>query len=135
MLTLVGRKKDMIIRNGINIYPLSFEPSILEITDRQGKYLLRDCALVGLWNPERQDEDVILCLQPASDSNFDLERVRQHAKRICGTDAKPDYVLVVDPIPVTGRQNKVDKIALRHTCAGMLNRPYIPPPSNKIKQD
>ncbi len=122
MLTLVGRGKDMIIRNGVNIYPLSFEPAIRDVTDRHGRPLLRECCLVGVWNPDRQDEDVVLCVQPAPGASFQLDTVRRHAERVCGTDAKPDHCMVVDPIPVTGRQNKVDKAALRRDCVKKLGR-------------
>jgi len=127
VLALVGRGKDMIIRNGVNIYPLSFEAAIGDLADRQGRPLLRECSLVGVWNADRQDEDVVLCVQPAAGAAFDLDAVRKHAERVCGTDAKPDHCLVVDPIPVTGRQNKVDKAALRRTCAKRLGRP-VPGP-------
>jgi acyl-CoA synthetase (AMP-forming)/AMP-acid ligase II len=122
MLTLVGRGKDMIIRNGVNIYPLSFEPALRELSDRQGRPMLRECSLVGVWNPVRQDEDVVLCAQPAPGAGFSLDAVRKHAETVCGTDAKPDHCMVVDPIPVTGRQNKVDKAVLRRTCARRLGR-------------
>ena len=122
MLTLVGRGKDMIIRNSVNIYPLSFEPAIRDLMDRQGRPMLRECSLVGVWNPARQDEDVVLCVQPAPGAEFHPDAVRKHAEKICGTDAKPDHMMVVDPIPVTGRQNKVDKAALRRECAKKLGR-------------
>lgn len=122
MLALAGRSKDMIIRNGVNIYPLSFEAAIRDVTDRQRRRMLRECALVGVWNPDREDEDVVLCVEPRAGMDLDLEAVRRHAERVCGTDAKPDHCLVVDPIPVTGRQNKVDKAALRRACAKKLGR-------------
>ena len=122
MLTLVGRGKDMIIRNSVNIYPLSFEPAIRDMADRKGRPMLRECSLVGVWNPDRQDEDVVLCIQPSPGAEFHLDSVRKHAEKICGTDAKPDHFMVVDPIPVTGRQNKVDKAALRRDCAKKLGR-------------
>jgi len=122
MLALVGRSKDMIIRNGVNIYPLSFEPAIRDAADRTGRPMLRECALVGVWNREREDEDVVLCVQPLPGAAFDPDAVRRHAERVCGTDAKPDHLVVLDPIPVTGRQNKVDKASLRRTCARKLGR-------------
>ncbi len=123
MLSLMGREKDMIIRNAVNIYPLSFEPSIRALRGPDGKHLLRECALVGLWNPKRQDEDVVLCLQPARGVRPDMGRLKKQVETICGTDAKPDRFLVLDPIPVTGRQNKVDKKALQLRCARELGYP------------
>jgi acyl-CoA synthetase (AMP-forming)/AMP-acid ligase II len=123
MLSLMGREKDMIIRSSVNIYPLSFEPSIRALRGPDGKPLLRECALVGLWNPERQDEDVVLCLQPARGVRLDMVHLKKQVEKICGTDAKPDHFLVQDPIPVTGRQNKVDKRALQRRCARELGYP------------
>ena len=123
MLSLLGRGKDMIIRNGVNIYPLSFEPRIRALAGSEGDRLLRECALVGVWNPTRQDEDVVLCVEPSPGATLDMDRLRRHAERVCGTDAKPDHYLLVEPIPVTGRQNKVDKKALRAHCADRLGYP------------
>ena len=42
-------------------------------------------------------------------------------------EAAPDFYLEVNPIPVTGRQNKVDKQALRERAASQLGlEPEIP---------
>jgi len=123
MLALLGREKDMIIRNAVNIYPLSFEPAIRALRGADGRTLLRECALVGLWNPDRQDEDVVLCLEPARGVRLDMAQMKRRIEEICGTDAKPDRYLVVEPIPVTGRQNKVDKQELRRRCARDLGTP------------
>ncbi len=120
MLILLGRTKDMIIRNGVNIYPLSFESQIRSFEDDQGRPGVREAALVGLWNPEREDEDVVCCVQPAQGMTLDMGRFEKHVNQVCGTDAKPDHFVQVDPIPVTGRQNKVDKQALRTHCAKEL---------------
>jgi len=117
MLALLGRKKDMIIRNGVNIYPISFEASLRAMTDPSGRRLLRECALVGVWNERRQDEDVVLFIEPAAGVEPDLEYLKREAARLCGSDAKPAAVLIRRPIPVTGRQNKVDKQALRDDAA------------------
>lgn len=123
MLVLMGREKDMIIRNGVNIYPVSLEPAIRALTDHQGRAMLRECALVGLWNTDRQDEDVVLCVQPDPQGEFDEEFLEKEVKSICGSAAKPDHIVLVDPIPVTGRQNKVDKKTLREHCAQKLGYP------------
>jgi acyl-CoA synthetase (AMP-forming)/AMP-acid ligase II len=123
MLVLLGRVKDMIIRNGVNIYPVSFEAALRAVTGQSGRPLLREAALIGLWNPERQDEDVVLCAAPTPGQVVSPETLHEHAARLCGTDAKPDHVLVLDAIPVTGRQNKVDKQALRRYASERLGLP------------
>ena len=120
MLVLHGRVKDMIIRNGVNIYPLSFEERLRALEDAEDRPLLRECALVGLWNDVRQDEDVVLCVEPAAGVELDEGMLRRKAHIICGTDAMPDHVLLLSSIPVTGRQNKVDKKQLRELCKAEL---------------
>ena len=123
MLTLLGREKDMIIRSGVNIYPVSFEANIRAIAAPRGQRLLRECAMIGLWNPARQDEDVVLCLEPAVGAALSLASIQPEIERLCGTDAKPDHYLMLDSIPVTGRQNKVDKQALRRLAQARLGLP------------
>jgi acyl-CoA synthetase (AMP-forming)/AMP-acid ligase II len=120
MLLLLGRKKDMIIRHGVNIYPASFEAGIKALKDERGNYLLRECAMVGLWDPQRQDESLLLCFQPLAGVEIDLAAFKSLVEAFCGSDAKPDHYLMVDPIPVSGRQNKIDKNALRQQAAAAL---------------
>ena len=45
-----------------------------------------------------------------------------------GPAAAPDHYLPMERIPVTGRQNKVDKAALRAQAAAVLRRPEVPSP-------
>ena len=119
MLALMGRAKDMIIRNSVNLYPTSFEANIRAFEDR-GERVVRECALIGLWNAERQDEDVVCCVEFHGGVESSIDRLRPWVEKVCGTDGKPDHYVVLDSIPVTGRQNKVDKKALRKTCAQRL---------------
>jgi acyl-CoA synthetase (AMP-forming)/AMP-acid ligase II len=93
-LALQGRRKDMIVRRGVNLYPGVLEP-LLDQTE---------VALVGVYDPSLADERVVLvCAQaPSADQ---LARL--------GQEAAPDHVLVVGELPRGGRQHKVDKEALR----------------------
>jgi acyl-CoA synthetase (AMP-forming)/AMP-acid ligase II len=120
MLVLMGRAKDMIVRDGVNIYPASFEPQVRALVGIGGRPLVAECAMIGVWDEAAADERVVLCVQPARGTTLDVERLRALATRIAGPGAAPDHVLVVDEIPVTGRQNKVDKNALRRLAAGRL---------------
>ena len=64
MLVLEGRIKDMIIRNGFNIYPQTYENQLTEHFNRKANTsLIRQSALVGIWNADREDEDVILFVE------------------------------------------------------------------------
>ena len=116
MIALMGRKKDMIIRRGVNIYPLSYEPGIRALTGVDGERLVRECALIGVWNQERQDEDVVLAYEPLILHRFDEAAFRDAVAAHCGEGAAPDHYRTVAEMPVTGRQNKVDKERVRMHC-------------------
>ena len=112
-LALMGRHKDMIIRRSVNIYPGTLDPLLRTMQDQKGP-LVQEGVLVGLWNEARQDEEVVLCVEPAQGrERVDAEALRREAARITGPDASPDRVMIVDSMPVKGRQNKIDKAALR----------------------
>lgn len=116
-LVLLGRAKDMIIRAGVNIYPATLESELRAITDESGRRLLREAALVGLWSQPLQDEVVILAWQAMAGLVVDEAVLGRLVERVTGRDARPDHYMKVDPMPVTGRQNKVDKAALRAMAA------------------
>ncbi|MCB9743638.1 MAG: acyl--CoA ligase [Alphaproteobacteria bacterium] len=94
-LWLRGRAKDMILRRGINLYPGVLEPLLAEQVEA--------CALVGVWDAEREDERVVLAWEGAPDF---------HPGASLG-DATPDHLLHLESLPRKGRQHKVDKEALR----------------------
>jgi acyl-CoA synthetase (AMP-forming)/AMP-acid ligase II len=56
-LVLTGRKKDMIIKDHHNVYPTLFEATISKIDG------VKNCALIGVYNEEKQDEDIHLCIE------------------------------------------------------------------------
>ena len=114
MLVLEGRIKDMIIRNGFNIYPQTFEAQLTEHFNRQADTtLIRQSALVGIWNVDREDEDVILFVEWAGHDRKDAQWLKNESLEICGHQVEPDYCFGIEQFPVTGRQNKLDKKALR----------------------
>ena len=126
-LVLVGREKDMIIRAGVNVYPGTVEGYLREIELQPGHLALRECALVGLWDPAKQDEVIVFCYQPVAGRRVDEGALRKAVEKITGEDAAPDFYLRVDPIPVTGRQNKIDKRALRERAAQVFSlKPAVP---------
>ncbi|MFH2008320.1 MAG: AMP-binding protein [bacterium] len=126
-LVLMGRVKDMIIRRGVNIYPGTLEATIRSLSDGRGP-LLRECALIGLWNEGRQDEELVLCVEPAAGrpAALDLVGLARRVAEAVGSDGAPDHVLLCDPLPVTGRQNKVDKQALRAWARERLGLGALP---------
>ena len=115
-LVLVGRQKDMIIRRGVNIYPGLLEPTLLSAS-REAGLGLRDCAVVGVWNDARQDEEVLLFVVPEADTSVSVDAVQRVAATCLGAESAPDRVLVIEEMPRTGRQHKIDRRAL-HEMAG-----------------
>ena len=106
-LVLTGRKKDMIIRRNFNLYPGLYEPTVNCIPG------VNECALVGVFDTDKQDETVALFVethQPVAAATLR----RDLAFGACSIDreALPD-VVIFTKLPRTGRQNKVDKAALR----------------------
>ncbi|MCW5695729.1 MAG: acyl--CoA ligase [Bauldia sp.] len=130
-LVLLGRAKDMIIRAGVNIYPATLEAGLRAVTGSDGRRLLRDAALVGLWDDRTQDEVVVLCWQPMADTIVDEAQLARRIETVTGGDARPDFLLKVDPMPVTGRQNKVDKVALRAMAAARFGLGQAPRHMNR----
>lgn len=125
-LVLVGRAKDMIIRAAVNIYPATLEADLREITNGSGQKILRDAALIGLWDEDKQDEAVVLCWQPAAGVNVTEAEVARRAAAVTGTSAAPDHLLLCDPMPVRGRLNKVDKVELRRRAAEKFGLSAVP---------
>jgi long-chain acyl-CoA synthetase len=110
-IVLLGRKKDMIIRDGFNIYPELYESTI------EGVPGVRRCALVGWYDESAADERVALVVEalPGTDERALEQRLhralRSGPSRI-DEAALPDEI-VFAPLPLAGRSSKVDKHALR----------------------
>ena len=94
-LWLLGRKKDMILRRGVNHYPSLLE-SLLAENDI-------DASLVGVFDTTAQDERIIVAHTGPADTPF---------ADLLG-EAAPDHVLHLESLPRSGRQHKIDKQALR----------------------
>lgn len=109
-IVLLGRKKDMLLRDGFNIYPGLYEPAIAALPG------VAEAAIVGLPDPRTGDEEVVLAVVPAS-SGFDETRLRKSLPDIVDAGALPDRIVVLDSLPRAGRTEKLDRAALRATVA------------------
>jgi acyl-CoA synthetase (AMP-forming)/AMP-acid ligase II len=120
-LSIVGRKKDMIIRAGVNIYPSLIESVIAEFLDESRRGAdPADCAVVGLWDNEIQDERMALCFEgtaPLESGDVATKGMAQRVRTILGPAYAPDYFIQVGRIPRTGRQHKIDRKELRRLAA------------------
>ncbi|NUT42499.1 MAG: acyl--CoA ligase [Thermoactinospora sp.] len=104
-LVLLGRKKDMLLRDGFNIYPSLYEPSIAALPG------VREAAIVGLADPETGDEEVVLAL--VAGEGFHEGAVRRRLPDLMDAGALPDRIVVLPELPVSGRSQKLDRAALR----------------------
>ena len=102
-LVMLGRKKNMLIRGNMNIYPSLYESSISLIAN------VEDAVIVGVGDEYGDD---VICLFITVTPGADAERVRSEvAKDLVNhmdADAIPDHVFVIDSIPTSGRALKRD---------------------------
>ncbi len=103
-LTLAGRKSEMYIRGGYNVYPsevehvLSAHPAVAQV------------AIVGI--PDRVLGEIGVAFVVAVDGNPPtLESLRAHCRTVLADYKAPDRLQIVDTLPLTPI-GKVDKRAL-----------------------
>lgn len=91
-LTIVGRRKDVIIRGGNNVHAADVEAVLLEHPG------VADAAVVGVPHPVL-GEDVAAAVVPRSTATLDSEELRRHcAARLTPTKV-PRQLLVVEDLP------------------------------------
>jgi fatty-acyl-CoA synthase len=101
-IRIVGRKKDMIIRGGYNIYPREIEdllyhcPGVLE------------AAMVGVPDPVL-GEKTCACIRVQPDARLTESEIKDFCRGKLADYKVPDYVQFVESFPqtVTGKINKV----------------------------
>lgn len=102
-LVLLGRKKDMIIRGNFNVYPGLYEPTIHQIDG------VREAAMVGIYNDEKADEEIVLVID--GEERLNVQNVMKQlvaGKYSIDKDALPDKIVFM-PLPHSGRQAKIDR--------------------------
>lgn len=113
-IVLLGRKKDMIIRGKHNIYPPLFEATIRQIEG------VTDCAMVGVYNPEKADEEIVLFIE--CESLLDEKSLREQllsGENSIDLYAQPDHI-IFETLPYSGRSLKLDKKTLREAARQIL---------------
>jgi non-ribosomal peptide synthetase component E (peptide arylation enzyme) len=104
-LTVVGRKKEIIIRGGINITPREIEELLVRFPE------VRQAAVVGLAD-QRLGERVCACVTLHDGSRLDLDTVRDRLRDAGLAPFKiPEQLRVVDTIPMTA-SGKIQKHVL-----------------------
>ena len=108
-VTLVGRKSEMYIRGGYNVYPAEVERVL-------GAHPgVADVAIVGVPDPVLGEIGVAFVV-PVAGRAPDLATLRTHCCATLADYKAPDRLVVVDILPVT-TIGKVDKRALQAACA------------------
>jgi fatty-acyl-CoA synthase len=103
-LTIVGRKKEMIIRGGFNVYPVELEEQIRLV---QG---VQSVAVVGM--PDKiMGEKIVACVIPAPGSNIGEKDVISFCKDRLANYKVPNRVVIMDQFPSTAL-GKVQKFKL-----------------------
>ncbi len=103
-LMLLGRKKNMLIRADMNIYPSLYEPGLCTIEG------VADAVIVGA--PDEIGDDRVVLYVVASEKNGDaaalIERVKRELPKHMDQQSYPDRIEVLREMPVSGRGQKRD---------------------------
>ena len=118
-LVLRGRRKEMLIRGGENIYPSLYEPALAAAAR------LEAAVMVGVERPDG-DEAVVLFAVPRPGDDPEqarrrLESVARSTASPLDAHARPDLVLAIGALPRAGRSDKPDRAALAAVAAARLD--------------
>ncbi len=102
---IVGRKKDMVIVGGLNVYPREIEEYLIEHEE------IQEVAVVGVPD-EELGEVVAAAVVPTERSDMTSQDVVDFLYGEVASAKVPRYVSVTDDLPVSGR-GKVQKFRLR----------------------
>ena len=105
VIRLVGRRKEMMISGGENVYPAEVENSLSLHPD------VRAVAVFGVPDPE-WGEAVVAVVEPEPGRTVELGSLREFGRRGLAAYKLPRVLHLVDALPVTG-SGKVDKPLLR----------------------
>ncbi len=111
---IVGRKKDMVIVGGLNVYPREIEEYLIEHPH------IQEVAVVGVPDDEL-GEVVAASVVPTEDGNITPQEVVDFLYGEIASAKVPRYVIVSDSLPVSGR-GKVQKFRLRDSLEEKLEQ-------------
>lgn len=106
---IVGRKKDMIVSGGMNVYPEEVEDVLYTMPQVQ------EAAVVGRPD-ERWGESVTAIVVPKGSVSITEEEVVQYCRGRLASYKKPTKVIFVDKLPHTAA-GKIKKVKLREQLA------------------
>lgn len=114
-LYIVGRKKDMIISGGQNIYPAEVEKTILMLPQ------IAEVAVIGI--PDKEwGESVMAVVVPREGKRLSEDEIINYVRNQMAGYNKPRYVRFVDSLPRTSATGKISKAELRKRYSEELKR-------------
>jgi long-chain acyl-CoA synthetase len=113
-LSITGRKKDIIIRGGVNISPAAIEEVLMQVAG------VSEVAVVSIPH-ELYGEDIVAVLKLETGLEVDLilDSVALHAKRNLAQHQQPARYMAIDELPRTP-SGKVQKARIRELVAEKL---------------
>jgi fatty-acyl-CoA synthase len=103
---IVGRKKDIIISGGENVYPQEIEQCLTNFQE------INEAAVVAK-KDEKWGESIFAFVTEAEGYTFNHEKVIAHCKKFLGSYKIPKEIIVLPEMPKTPI-GKIDKNALQH---------------------
>lgn len=116
-IILLGRKKDMIIRKGFNIYPSLFESLISKIPG------VFESSIIGVYDTKIEDERIVLFVVSDLGNLIlknNLRKILSTGKYSIDSHAYPDEIIFLERMPRSGRSMKIDKKALQEIASEKL---------------
>ncbi len=113
-LSITGRKKDLIIRGGVNISPAAIEEVLMQMNG------ISEAVVVSIPH-ELYGEDIVAVLKLEAGIDFDaiLDSVIAHAKRDLAQHQQPARYIAIDEFPRT-TNGKIQKARIRELVAEKL---------------
>src|SRR5690606_24637008 len=109
---IVGRKKEMIIRGGENIYPKEIEEVLYE---HEG---VQDCAVVGIPD-KRYGEEVAAFVHIKAGSSVTEKDIKAYLRKKIADFKRPRVIEIVTDLPRTAT-GKIQKVKIVEEYAGNL---------------
>lgn len=107
-IRITGRRKDIIIRGGINISPVRVESVLSLMPD------IEEVAVVGC-SHDFWGEEIVACIIPGSDTSGPKNKVIRYCKENLAQHERPDRIVFMDDFP-RSFIGKVQKNILQDNC-------------------
>ena len=101
---ITGRLKDVIVRNGVEIYPVEVEETIYQLPE------ISEVQVFG-FPDSKKEQEVAAWIKFKDDSQLSLEEVSEHVKTHLPIEKIPTYYKIVTEFPMTG-SGKVQKFKM-----------------------